>query len=144
MIQISRIHGEAYDAFDTTGTFLFPGRWHTRGTRVVYAAAHVSLAALEVLVHAEGKKLPPKMLTRIRLPDGLSIEESPLLDFAMSQEFGDRWIAEMRSAALRVPSVAVNGLESNYLLNPAHPDFRRIRRDKAVAFSFDQRLLRTR
>jgi RES domain-containing protein len=144
VIEIFRIHGAAYDAFDTTGTFLFPGRWHTRGTRVVYAAAHVSLAALEVLIHAEGKRLPPKMLTRIRLPEGLATEDSPMLDFAESQAFGDRWIAEKRSAALRVPSVAVAGLESNYLLNPAHQDFRRIRCDDAIVFSFDQRLLRAR
>ncbi len=139
MIELFRIHGAAYDAFDTTGTFLFDGRWHTRGTRVIYAAAHASLAALEVLIHAEGKKFPPKVLTSIHLPQHIAIEETGLLTFAESQKFGNAWIEQKRTAVLRVPSIAVNGLESNYLLNPAHPQFSRIARQATVPFPFDER-----
>jgi RES domain-containing protein len=139
VIEVFRIHGASYEVFDTTGTALFDGRWHTRGVRMVYTAGHVSLAALEVLVHAGGRKLPPKVLTRIQLADGIEIGEAPWLDLARSQAFGDRWLAERRSAVLRVPSVAVNGLEFNYLLNPAHPEFRRIEYSEAGAFTFDAR-----
>lgn len=138
-MEVFRIHGAAYDVFDTTGTALFDGRWHTRGVRMVYTAEHVSLAALEVLVHAGGKKLPPKLLTRIHLADSIAVENAPLLDMALSQAFGDLWLQEKRTAVLRVPSVAVNGRESNYLLNPAHPEFRRVAHDKAEEFAFDRR-----
>jgi RES domain-containing protein len=42
-----------------------------------------------------------------------------------TREFGSRWVAECRSAVLRVPSIVVGG-EFNYLLNPRHPDFARL------------------
>ena len=53
---------------------------------------------------------------------------------------GDRWIREARSAVLELPSVIIPG-EVNYLLNPAHPDFRKIIIRRAVPFAFDPRLL---
>jgi RES domain-containing protein len=136
---IYRMHGAAYDAFDTTGSFLHAGRWHQTGTRVIYAAEHASLAVLETLIHAGGRKLPPRMLTRIHIPDALSIEESAWIDMPDSQNWGDAWARELRSAVLRVPSAAVNGLESNYVLNPAHPDFALIRPDAPEEYRFNPR-----
>ena len=138
-MDVFRIHGAAYDVFDTTGTALYDGRWHTRGVRLVYAAEHISLAALEVLIHAGGKKLPPKVLTRIHLSEGIGMEDAPLLDLAGSLAFGDRWLQQKRTAILRVSSVAVNGLELNFLLNPLHPEFRHIGRGRAEEFAFDGR-----
>lgn len=44
---------------------------------------------------------------------------------------GDRWIREARSAVLAVPSTIIP-TETNFLVNPAHPDFRRIRISVAV------------
>jgi RES domain-containing protein len=41
---------------------------------------------------------------------------------------------------LEVPSVIIPG-EVNYLLNPAHPHFRKIVIRKAEPFAFDPRLL---
>jgi RES domain-containing protein len=41
---------------------------------------------------------------------------------------------------LELPSVIIRG-EPNYLLNPAHPDFRKIVIGKPEPFSFDPRLL---
>jgi len=138
-MEVFRIHGAAYDVFDTTGTVLFDGRWHTRGVRVIYTAEHISLAALEVLVHAGGKKLPPKVLTRIRFSDGFAVENAPMLALAASQRFGDLWLQEKRTAVLRVPSVPLNGLEFNYLLNPEHPEFKRVTRGETAQFAFDPR-----
>ena len=54
---------------------------------------------------------------------------------------GDLWVASGGSAVLRVPSVIVPG-ESNYLLNPGHADFRRLRIGAPASFPFDARLLR--
>jgi len=56
-----------------------------------------------------------------------------------SQTFGDAWVREGRSAVLRVPSIAVNWMESNFLLNPAHPDFPSIQHGIAERFHFDPR-----
>jgi RES domain-containing protein len=49
-------------------------------------------------------------------------------------------VREARSAVLALPSVIIPG-ESNYLLNPAHPDFRKISIGKPEPFAFDPRLL---
>ena len=141
---IFRMHGVAYDAFDTTGSFLHAGRWHKVGTRVIYAAAHVSLAALETLIHAGGRKIPPRSLTRIHVPDGLAMEDAGWMEMPDSQDWGEAWVRELRTPVLRVPSIAVNRLESNFLLNPAHPDFTQIRRDAAEEFPFSPRFFATR
>jgi RES domain-containing protein len=52
---------------------------------------------------------------------------------------GTEWVTRGASVALRVPSVIVP-TEHNYLLNPAHPDFQRIRIGPARRFGLDPRL----
>jgi len=135
------MHPIASDVFDTTGAFFNAGRWHSPGSRVVYAAEHVSLAALETLIHAGGRKIPPRSITRIEIPEGASIEKAPWVEMSLrdSRDFGGLWLEEMRTAVLQVPSIAVNRMESNYLLNPAHQDFARIRSAKPETFVFDLR-----
>jgi hypothetical protein len=52
---------------------------------------------------------------------------------------GDRWVADARSAVLRVPSAIVPG-EWNFLPNPAHPDFGRIEIGEPEPLEIDPRL----
>jgi RES domain-containing protein len=133
------MHGVSHDVFDSTGALLQPGRWHPAGTRVVYTAEHASLAVLETLIHGGGRKIPPRALTRIEIPDDLAIESANWLEMPDSQVFGERWVREERSAVLRVPSIVVNRLESNYIFNPAHPGFGRITHAAAENFVFSPR-----
>ncbi len=56
-------------------------------------------------------------------------------------DLGTRWAHELRTPVLAVPS-AVIPQELNYLLNPRHSDFKRIRVGKPEAFRFDPRLRR--
>ena len=136
---VFRMHGVSLRVFDTTGAFLYAGRWHSRGTRVVYTAEHLSLAVLETLIHAGGRKMPPRAVTRIRIPDLLSVESAPWMEMPDSQAFGDAWVKEARSAVLRVPSIAVNRMESNFVLNPGHPEFPHIQHKAPQEFVFDPR-----
>ena len=119
--------------------FLGDGRWHTEGTRVIYTAEHVSLAALETLVHASGGSISERQLTEIQIPDELAIETAEWREISESQRFGDGWARGARSAVLRVPSIAVNKLEWNYIINPLHGAFGRIQRGKIRTFVFDER-----
>ena len=48
--------------------------------------------------------------------------------------------AERRSAALALPS-AISPDDTNFLLNPEHPDFKQIRIHSPINFDFDPRLL---
>jgi RES domain-containing protein len=75
-------------------------------------------------------------LERSRLPDGWRTYPAP----SDLQRIGDEWVWSQRSALLEVPSVIVVR-ESNYLLNPAHPDFSSVVIGEPEPFTFDVRLL---
>ena len=57
------------------------------------------------------------------------------------QKIGTEWARKRTGAVLSVPS-AVIPPESNYLLNPLHPDFKRIEIGKPEAFVTGVRLLK--
>jgi RES domain-containing protein len=57
------------------------------------------------------------------------------------QAIGAEWARERSTAVLAVPSVIVPA-ESNYLLNPAHPYFKRIKIGKPTTVETDLRLIR--
>jgi RES domain-containing protein len=71
-----------------------------------------------------------------RLPADWRVEPPP----PSTNAIGDAWLREVRSAVLALPSVIVPG-ELNYLLNPAHPAFKKISISKPEGFIFDPRLL---
>ena len=141
----------AASAFTGDGARLFGGRFNSRGVPVVYTAGSISLAALELLVHLQSTDVlsmyqlrsvtfDVSLVTKLdprRLPKTWRRHPAP----AAVRRIGDEWIAAGKSAVLEVPSVVVES-ESNYLLNPAHPDFRRIVIGNAKRFRFDARLLK--
>lgn len=139
---VYRMHRAGFDALDSTGSFIGDGRWHTAGTRVIYAAEHVSLAALETLIHASEGRISERQLTEILIPDDLATETSEWREAPESQRFGDAWAKAGRTAVLRVPSIVVNKLEWNFVINPLHGDFGRIQRGRVRAFVFDERFFK--
>lgn len=71
---------------------------------------------------------------RAELPSGWDTEPpSPI-----SQQLGDAWVKASRSALLALPGVLTG--EANYFINPAPPDFARIRIGRPAPSSFDPRL----
>lgn len=136
--------------FDGEGARLHGGRWNSPGTRVAYASESVALATLEVLVHLQASAmLPFYALAPLRFPAALVAVLDPAAlapdwkRFPASPEtraIGDRWVQEGRSAVLRVPSAVVPSA-SNFLLNPAHPDFTRIVVEPPAPYDFDPRLV---
>ena len=139
------------DSLSGEGGVHASGRWHHRGTRIVYASATLSLAALEVLVHVSRAAAPSDLVaveldipervvvervTPSRLPAGWDTHPAP----PTVQDFGTTWAASRRSPVLEIPS-AIIPHERNYLLNPEHPRFTRIRIVGRTPFSFDARLL---
>lgn len=139
MTIVYRMHRAGFDALDSTGSYLGDGRWHMAGTRVIYTAEHASLAALETLVHASGGMMPDRELTEISIPDDLAIEIADWREMPESQNYGDAWAKGGKTAVLRVPSIVVNQLEWNFLINPLHQDFERIKKVRTRPFVFDER-----
>ena len=62
-----------------------------------------------------------------------------VLHYPITQKIGNQWLLESKTAVLKVPSAIVDR-EYNYLLNPKHPDFSKIRILDVTPFSFDNRL----
>ena len=56
------------------GGLVVDGRWHRKGTPVVYCCDHPSTALLEILVHMDKSRIPPDFqLLRLDCPDELTI-----------------------------------------------------------------------
>ncbi len=139
----------AAEAFSGEGPRRYGGRWTSPGVAVVYTAEHASLAVLEVLVHlGSSGLLPSYIIARCEFDpkwtERISSDDLPR-DWRISppmqslREIGDRWVSEGRSAVLDVSS-AVLPIERNYLLNPAHADFKRVVVAEPTPFAFDPRL----
>lgn len=121
------------------GACLFGGRWNSPSRPVVYLTDHPALAVLEVHVHLDlpFELLPADfVLMQVVVPDG------PTADLAASADsaaIGDAWLAEARSATLRVPSVLIPHAW-NVLLNPRHPDAAQALTGDVKPFGFNPRL----
>lgn len=139
------------DAFSGEGARLFGGRWNSVGKPMVYAAESKALAALEILVHVDDGGLmdeylcmPVRFDKRLMrsldlksLPENWRASPPP----ASTQKIGDGWLGDGGSVVLVVPSVLIPG-ESNYLINPGHPNFGKLRIGAPEPFEFDPRLLK--
>jgi RES domain-containing protein len=117
---------------------------------IIYASATLSLAAFELFVHL-GRTDSKIALVKVRteIPEDVPMESvdptslpndwraSPPIPATV--ELGTQWCLDRRSVILKVPSTLVPG-EYNYLLNPTHADFRRIKISTPKPFSFDSRM----
>lgn len=132
----------------------FPARWNSAGIFMIYTAGSRSLACLENVVHRGSTDFViPFIIMEITIPDELEVSEILISDFPEGwnrngdpgyrncQPFGDKWISEFRSAVLKVPSAIITK-ESNYLINPNHPDFLKISIKSEEPFIFDDRIKR--
>ena len=146
-----RVASDVIAAFSGEGARLYGGRWNPTGVRVVYASGSISLCTLEMLVHlGESGILGGYLLFRVQIPDELveTLDPSRLpLDWRgypapmALAALGAGWISRGETAVLEVPSALVPS-ESNYLLNPSHPAFIRLRIEGPFAHDFDSRLSR--
>ena len=136
-------------AFTGNGARMYGGRWNSRGVPVIYTAGSLALASIEMVVNLPSPKLLESFVRipvrfNTRLVENMSLDELPSKWQSRpvspyTQALGDKWIKEQRSAVLKVPSVVVPE-EFNFLLNPAHPDFKKIEVGKPVVYPFDPRL----
>lgn len=139
---------------DGRGGLYAPGRWHTPGRAVVYLASSPAGCLIEILVHLEiqeGAFPKSYQLLKLHVPDSVSrerVEEAELAgswveDTRISRAAGEQWMVRSASALLEVPS-AIIPETSNWLLNPLHPDARKIQLGWARPYPYDGRLFRTR
>jgi RES domain-containing protein len=140
----------ADEAFSGQGALKFGGRWNSIGTRLVYTSESLALAAIEILAGGISTGL---LGSFAKIPvdfDGSLVEALPVSRIPKdwsgyppglkTQIIGDAWVRESKSVLLKVPSVVIRE-EFNYLINPAHPNFKKLAIGKSEDFSFDKRLI---
>lgn len=140
----------SHDPFDGEGARRVGGRWNSEGIPIVYCSGSLSLAILEILVNA-GSPLVLKHYSAIPaeisgtliaplaekdLPAAWNTDPAPF----RARTVGDQWIAAGSSPVLEVPS-AIVPLEKNYLINPRHPAFGKIKIGTPIPLPMDARLL---
>jgi len=137
--------------FDGEGARLSGGRWNSVGEAMAYASEHQSLAALEVRVHIDRTRMlklykcfafhfDEHLMDVFRvgsLPEDWRQEPPP----PSLQQLGDNWVKSGASVILAVPSVIIPN-ELNYLINPKHRDFAKLKIEKPTDFAFDHRLFK--
>ena len=127
-------------------------RWNSKGTEIVYCAESRALAMAEIAVHLTVATLPADyMMLEINIPETISIElleESDLPNewnifphSLFTQKIGDNFIDSKKVCVLKVPSAVVKG-DFNYLINPYHSDFKKIKITNADNFPFDKRMFK--
>ena len=141
----------AADDLSGGGAKLSGGRWNRIGSAMVYASSSIALACLETVVHLSAVGLPlNRYVVRIDIPRDLwnaamVADPAQLVGWdaepygVTSQRYGESWLQAKTSALLRVPSVVIPE-EGNVLINPLHPDTRRIAAVKLRRFQYDPRL----
>lgn len=134
-----------------TGGLYVAGRWHQKGTRILYTSSSISLAKLEVIANSVGKIPQSQALISLEFPD-----DAPMEHIAVDQlptnwyhypypsqlsQLTENWLTKRATWIMQVPS-AQSPTEYNYLFNPQHPMHHQL---KVVAVGdelFDQRLKR--
>lgn len=152
-MKVFRIEREKYleTTLEGIGAALTEGyRWNSLNTYLVYTAESRALATLEVAVHLDlTEDLPlDRHYVEIEIPDEIPILElreedlppdwdskPPRLE---TQFIGDDFVKGKEAAVLKVPSCIVHQ-EFNYLINPHHPDAKRIIVLSTSPLNFDNR-----
>lgn len=137
-------------AFSGEGARRYSGRWNHKGVPLVYTAGSQSLAMLEMLVQDEPLRARYFMIPA-EIPSGLRRAQVNLDQLPPDwrehsalerlRRIGTEWATQQSSAILAVPS-AVVPTETNYLLNPKHPDFANISIGEPQELVTDLRLIK--
>lgn len=152
-MRVYRLSKSRYaDDLTGKGAELTGGRWNKIGTKILYTSDSRALCTAEIAVHIPIGLLPTDYyLITIEIPDTVEICQ---LDTAilnrdwksfphtnLTQEIGEDFISRKAFLVLKVPSAVVQG-DYNYLLNPLHEDFDKVKIVDKEVFTFDERLFR--
>lgn len=134
------------------GAKLYGGRWNSKGKSMLYTSQNISLAAWEVFVNLSPDQLPSDLrMVAIEIPDSIMVKEIleknlPAAWFEQPPpekltKVGDEWLKSLETAILKVPSAVIRS-ECNFLLNPAHSEFSKIKIVYTAPFIFDPRSIK--
>ena len=135
-------HSRYSDDISGAGSKRYGSRWNSAGIPMLYTAEHISLAILEMLVNTQFKDYDVALdLMYIQFPPhppaseirAAKLKENWREDFEVTRFIGDEFINQKQNLLLKVPSAVVQE-EYNYLANPLHSDFKKIKIIKTRSF----------
>jgi RES domain-containing protein len=137
---------------DGEGSYRFGGRWSSPGTRLAYAE-HVSLAMIEYFIHIDPDDPPTDLvMVTVDIPDDVSRVSTSARRLPSNwrqspsppglARIGDRFASNSRAKAILIVPSALAPTESNWLINPHHPEFSKIRLRSVEPFDYDQRFFK--
>ncbi|HEX8333380.1 MAG TPA: RES family NAD+ phosphorylase [Segetibacter sp.] len=150
MIVYRFTHTRYKDDISGTGAKLFGGRWNEPGVAALYSSSSISLSLLEVLVNANTlEELKALALMKLEIPKTVdpSIQKLSTLkknwfgDFEYTRWIGSQFLKSGENLLLEYPSAVINE-EMNFLINPLHKDFKKLKVISSDNFKFDERLFK--
>ena len=134
LYRLSRdIHGKVLSG---KGASISGGRWNSPGTEIIYTASNRPAGYMMMTIHAPDSVSISEVDIKA-LPDGWN-QFPPLKE---TQQYGDQFITDGKTCLLKVPSAVTQG-DFNFLINPLHPEFKKIKITGYEPFPFDRRLFR--
>lgn len=150
-MEVFRLARKKYaDKLSGAGAAIRGGRWNSRGTELIYTSHSRALAMAEVMVYLSLENLPDDyQMLSIKIPREVKVTELDANSLPSNwnafphskdtQGLGDAFVRSGKFCVLKTPSAVVPG-DYNFLINPAHKDFPKIKVVEQVDFPFDQRL----
>ena len=130
------------------GSKLFGSRWNHKGYICLFAAESRALAMLEYAVNTRLNDIPddlsvitydiPGNYLTLCITDLPANWRSPVVPNE-TRDFGTKLLKDAKYAAIKIPSVVIPQ-EFNFLINPLHPDMKKVKITDISDFSFDVRL----
>jgi RES domain-containing protein len=128
------------------------GRWNSQGISALYTSSSRALCAIEIIVHVPAGIIPADYyLVTIDIPDDAPINTIDIKNLpanwnsnpisASTQRIGNAFFAGQKELVLKVPSAIIKD-EWNYILNPVHKDFQKVKIIDTEPFAFDTRLFK--
>jgi RES domain-containing protein len=150
MILFRFAHKKYSNDISGEGARLRGGRWNARGIPALYTSEFISLGLLEVLVNANTiEELQQVRLMEIELPDNATkeiftpkqLKKNWQFDFDYTQWLGSALLRENNALMIKCPSAIIDR-EHNFIINPLHKDFKKVKVVDASSFYFDERLFK--
>jgi RES domain-containing protein len=131
------------------GARLNAGRWNHKGTPCIYTSESRALALLEYTSHVSASEVPRALsFSTLQVPDDSAYEfsvaelpgnwrNSPHPNDC--RNFGTMFLQKAEYLLLKIPSVIIPE-EFNYIINPLHPEIKKVKVLSAADHVFDLRL----
>jgi RES domain-containing protein len=128
------------------------GRWNGKGIAALYTSSSRALCAIEIIVHVPAGIIPKDYcMVTLEFPDDAQINTISLKDLpanwnnnpisVSTQRIGSTFLSEQKALVLEIPSAIIKD-EWNYIINPMHKDFQKVKIMDIEPFNFDIRLFK--